>query len=65
MLQTQSTQGRPRGQSRYTGPSARSIAERLPRSRPEGRGWRLRGLCHGQGTISGHDDCPTVRDIAA
>jgi hypothetical protein len=29
MLQSKSTQGRPRGQSAYTGPSSRSIFERL------------------------------------
>ena len=34
---------------RYTGPSARSIAERLPGSHPQGQGFRLRGLCHGHG----------------
>ena len=47
MLQSQSTPGSPRRQSRYTRPSARSIAERLPGSRQEGQGFRLRGLCHG------------------
>ena len=47
MLQSQSTPGSPRRQSRYTRPSARSNAERLPGSRQEGQGFRLRGLCHG------------------
>ena len=36
---------------RYTGPSARDLADRLPGSRPEGSGFRLRGWCHGHGNV--------------
>ena len=39
----------PPAQRRYTGPTARDIADRLPGSRPQGQGFRLRGLCHGHG----------------
>ena len=35
----------------YTGPTARDIADRLPGSRPQGQGFRLRGLCHGHGDV--------------
>ena len=56
MLQPQSTPGHPREQSqrrrRYTGPTARAIAERLPGSRQEGQGWRIRGICHGHGDVA-------------
>ena len=43
----------PPAQRRYTGPTARDIAYRLPGSRPQGLGFRLRGLCHGHGEV--HD----------
>ena len=42
----------PPAQRRYTGPPARDIAYRLPGSRPQGQGFRLRGLCHGHGDVS-------------
>ena len=41
----------PPAQRRYTGPKARDIADRLPGSRPQGQGFRLRGLCHGHGDV--------------
>ena len=41
----------PPAQRRYTGPTARDIADRLPGSRPQGQGFRLRGLCHGHGDV--------------
>ena len=36
-----------------TGPTARAIAERIPESRQDGQGWRLRGICHGHGRRPG------------
>ena len=36
---------------RYTGPTARDLADRLPGSRQEGSGFRLRGWCHGHGNV--------------
>ena len=41
----------PPAQQRYTGPTARDIADLLPGSRPQGQGFRLRGLCHGHGDV--------------
>ena len=41
----------PPANRRYTGPTARDIADRLPGSRPQSGGFRLRGLCHGHGDV--------------
>ena len=56
MQQSQHTRGnvprQPPPRRRYTGPTARDVADRLPGSRPQGRGFRLRGLCHGHGDVA-------------
>ena len=46
---------------RYTGPTARDLADRLPGSRQEGPGFRLRGWCHGHGNV-GDSASLSVRD---
>ena len=54
MLSENNTQFSPRytpNTRRYTGPTARDLADRLPGSRQEGSGFRLRGWCHGHGNV--------------
>ena len=46
---------------RYIGPTARDLADRLPGSRREGPGFRLRGWCHGHGHV-GNSASLAIRD---
>ena len=46
---------------RYIGPTARDLADRLPGSRREGPGFRLRGWCHGHGHV-GDSASLAIRD---
>ena len=64
MLSENNTQFSPRytpTTRRYTGPTARDLADRLPGSRQEGSGFRLRGWCHGHGNV-GDSASLSVRD---